>query len=100
VLSLNRSMTSTHHGVWTLVSFPQLLKLRSYKIILPAGFATCHLPQRNEGPKSQAVAESCCEYAVKHDCVFGVPDWRISEIELVSKVPSSCKFCDTVGYAW
>lgn len=22
---------------------------------------------------------------IKHDCVFGVPDWRISEIELVSK---------------
>ena len=40
------------------------------------------------------------ECAVKHDCVFGVPDLRISEIELVSKVPSlltPCRyFCDPV----
>jgi hypothetical protein len=29
-------------------------------------------------------------YAVKHDCVFGVDDLRIDEIELVSQVPCSC----------
>lgn len=29
-------------------------------------------------------------YAVKHDCVFGVDNLRIDEIELVSQVPCSC----------